>query len=126
MKEAVTEVQEIIEDSVLSDKISKIYLNTIDEDDYNADKTVILIQDVNADTAIYGNNKIYGITRKIEVQIFFSNIFQGSYVETEVELIREMKQKHWLMSDTYTVDVDPQENIRYSTFYFVKNQEIDF
>lgn len=112
--------------SALSDQIDEIYLNTIDEGEYNADKTVVLIQDVNADTSIYGNNKFYGLKRKIEVQIFFSNTYQGSYVETEVGLIRGMKENDWLMPDIYTVDTDPEENVRYSTFYFTKNQEIDF
>lgn len=126
MKEAVVEAQEIIMDSALADKIDEIYLSTIDEGDYNANKTIILIKNVNVDTAMRGNNDFYGLKRKIEVQVFFASETDEVYIEFETKLIKLMLQNKWLMPDIYTVDVDPEENVRYSTFYFVKQEQIDF
>lgn len=129
MIEAVTEAKNIIEannSAVFDGLFEKVYLKQINEDEYNSDKNIVLIQDVNGNVAITGNNDFYGLDRKIEVQIYFADSFKNSYTKYEVKLMKLFQQNSWLVADNFTRSIDPDEGVQTSTFYFVKRSEIDF
>lgn len=121
---AILEAKKLIEGARFPE-IDKVFSGTIPANfKITNDKTICLITDVRTDTAIQGNNDFYGLTRQVEVQIFYKITNTVDFESFETRLMKLFKQNHWSIVDIREHTLDPDTSQVTAVFYVAHEKVI--
>lgn len=99
-------------------QIDEIYtLNLPEEAQENVDTTVVLIQDVNSQPDLGGNDGFYAYDTQIELQIFYKKDLDFDPEELEIPLLQLFKENYWQINQVKSHVVDPDSFQLTATFY---------
>lgn len=99
-------------------QIDEIYtLNLPEEAQENVDTTVVLIQDVNSQPDLGGNDGFYAYDTQIELQIFYKKDLDYDPEELEIPLLQLFKENYWQINQVKSHVVDPDSFQLTATFY---------
>lgn len=99
-------------------QIDKIYtLNLPIEAQENVTDTIVLIQDVNSQPDIGGNETFYAYDTQIELQIFYKRDLDFDPEELEIPLLQLFKTNYWQINQIKSHVVDPDSFQVTATFY---------
>lgn len=99
-------------------QIDKVYtLNLPKEAQENVDDTIVLIQDVNSQPDIGGNDGFYAYDTQIELQIFYKRDLDFDPEELEIPLLQLFKTNYWQINQIKSHVVDPDSFQVTATFY---------
>lgn len=114
---ATTIAANLIEDEKFS-QIDTVYtLNLPKEAQENVDTTVVLIQDVNSQPDLGGNETFYAYDTQIELQIFYKKDLDFDPESLEIPLLQLFKQNYWQINQVKSHVVDPDSFQLTATFY---------
>lgn len=108
--------------------LNKIYINNIAAEEINnVDDTIALISDVDRIIDESGNNDIFGLTKNIEIQIFWglndvSDDFD--FDKFEIKFLRLFKKNNWNIVDIRGNTTDISTHQTTSTYFFSKHVDI--
>lgn len=107
----------LIEDAKLP-HIDNVYtLNLPKEVQDNVTETIVLIQDVNSQPDIGGNESFYAYDTQIELQIFYKRDLDFDPEELEIPLLQLFKTNYWQINQIKSHVVDPDSFQVTATFY---------
>lgn len=99
-------------------QIDEIYtLNLPEEAQENVDTTVVLIQDVNSQPDLGGNDGFYAYDTQIELQIFYKKDLDYDPESLEIPLLQLFKENYWQINQVKSHVVDPDSFQLTATFY---------
>lgn len=99
-------------------QIDTVYtLNLPKEAKENVTDTIVLIQDVNSQPDIGGNETFYAYDTQIELQIFYKRDLDFDPEELEIPLLQLFKANHWQINQVKSHVVDPDSFQVTATFY---------
>lgn len=99
-------------------QIDTIYtLNLPKEAQENVEDTIVLIQDVNSQPDIGGNETFYAYDTQIELQIFYKQDLDFDPESLEIPLLQLFKQNYWQINQVKSHVVDPDSFQLTATFY---------
>jgi hypothetical protein len=107
----------LIEDAQFHQIDSVYTLNLPKEAQENVDTTVVLIQDVNSQPDIGGNETFYAYDTQVELQIFYKRDLDYDPEELEIPLLQLFKQNYWQINQVKSHVVDPDTYQVTATFY---------
>lgn len=107
----------VIPDNIVCSNLSSQQMNDIDN-------TIVFITEAGNQPAIYANNQIVRWQNSLEVQIFWGVNTDVNIQSAEVELMKQLLEKGWLIqqSGSHTTDPDTQQITK--TIYVTQNQAI--
>lgn len=107
----------LIEDAKFP-QIDNVYtLNLPKEAQDNVIETIVLIQDVNSQPDIGGNETFYAYDTQIEIQIFYKRNLDFDPEELEIPLLQLFKTNYWQINQVKSHVVDPDSFQVTATFY---------
>lgn len=114
---ATTMAENLLEQAAYK-QIDEIYtLNLPEEAQENVDTTVVLIQDVNSQPDLGGNDGFYAYDTQIELQIFYKKDLDYDPEELEIPLLQLFKENYWQINQVKSHVVDPDSFQLTATFY---------
>lgn len=114
-------------DSFKLDWVDKVYLNEIPNEDLdNNDLTVMLLQETDSTPSDYANGTFKGIAMGVEIQIFYKKNLADDFntLESEIELMQNLKSAGWLIVSSQHHTTDPDTNQITKTIYVTKDNLI--
>lgn len=107
--------------------LDKVYLNEIPNEDLdNTDLTVMLLQETDSSPAYLANSTFKGLAMGVEIQIFYKVHLAKDFnpLETEIALMKSLKEAGWLIVSSQNRTTDPDTNQVTKTIYVAKNEMI--
>ncbi|TYA96768.1 DUF806 family protein [Lactobacillus sp. SL9-6] len=107
--------------------IDELYFSQIPEEaDTSGDKTIVLITSVTEPLGRYKNDTPSALEANLQVQIFYGNNFEGSTLDTQLQLINLFINNGWNISGREPNILDPDTNQVTATFTVTCNFTLNF
>lgn len=120
---AVEDVVAIVSSAGLA--IDEVYGNNLPKEAADSlDKTVVLVTDAGNSPSGYGNGDFWRLAQEVEVQIWYSQEFNGDPEALEVALMKAFVHAGWQVAAVRQRTLDPDTQQLMNTFYFSREKNI--